>query len=144
LSLSVSDWNGIDTISYPAPIFNTATYGNWDLLLTDFSAAGWLDAPGVTFNNSNASPHTVSTVYMNSDYIWYTDGTESFPQKKADVRTVFTHEFGHSAGLEHTDEHYPYCQPVSTSEINGVMYVSWTKKWDVRSDDIAGIMALYP
>jgi hypothetical protein len=24
------------------------------------------------------------------------------------------------------------------------MYISWTKKWDVRSDDITGIQMLYP
>jgi hypothetical protein len=144
MSPSVADWNGIDTIAYPVPIFNTSTYGHFDMFLTSFSGAGWEDFPGVTFNNSSGSPHTVSDIYMNNDYFWYTDGTMSQTQHKADIRTVLTHEVGHSSGLAHTNYEIIECRPVSTSEPQGVMYVNWTKKWDTRSDDIAGIMSLYP
>lgn len=114
------------------------------MFLASFGSLGWQDAPGLTFNNSNSSPHTVSDVYLNNDYFWYTDGTMSQSQHKADIRTVLTHEVGHSSGLAHTDNTIVDCRPVGTSEIQGVMYISWTKKWDTRSDDIAGIQNLYP
>jgi hypothetical protein len=144
ISAAVADWNGIDTIAYPAPVFNTSTYGNFDMYFSSFAGLGWPDLPGVTFNNSNSQPHTVSDLYLNNDYFWYTDGTMSQSQHKADIRTVMTHEVGHASGLAETTAVIFDCRPVSTSEIQGVMYSNWTKKWDTRADDIAGIQYIYP
>lgn len=133
-------WNGIDTLYYAPPNFSPGLAQWFNLFYVDFSAAGYADNPGVTFNNGNYSPHSVSNVYLNSDFTWNTTGVMDQATRKTDVRTVATHELGHSAGLAHPQ----LCGQLSNDETHSVMYANWTKKWSTNIDDQRGIQALYP
>jgi hypothetical protein len=139
---SVFAWNGVrSTLNYFNPQFNTTAAGDFELRIVDFSDQGLGSDPGRTFNSTKYSPHARSTIYLNSDYTWYTNGTMNYALKKADVQTVVTHEVGHASGLEHPD----FChEPPSPAEKSAVMTVTWTKKWTIGSDDRDGIRALYP
>lgn len=141
ISSSRAAWNNIDTIYYAYPQFNSYDPGDFNIWPKDFSAAGWDDVPGATYNTSNANPHVASNVYLNTDWTWNTTGSLDPNHHIADVRTITTHEFGHSSGLAH-----PYsCDPPYTSaEKAAVMWVDWTKKWTVQSDDRTGISSIYP
>jgi hypothetical protein len=140
INSSRSDWNGIDTLSYAYPIFSSHITTNFNLFYSDFSNIGWPDVPGGTVNSSSSVPHLSSTVRLNSDFTWNLTGQMDQAAYEADVRTVLTHELGHSSGLHHPN----VCGSMTSDEEQAVMHPNWTKKWATNVDDDNGIRAIYP
>lgn len=139
---SLSAWNGVAnwTLTYISPNFIGPLQD--DMSYVSFTAAGYPDAPGQTNRwYSSSDPHLIvaTVVALNSDYTWNTTGTLNQSLKQADVQTVATHEFGHVIRLLHPEQCHT---PLSTAENAAVMHVTWTKKWTINSDDIAGLRAI--
>jgi hypothetical protein len=102
----------------------------------DLAAYGTAWPPGITavyFHPSDPYEVTYAETYLNTSWTWYTDGTMSETLKRADVRTITTHEIGHWLALDHD------CS-VSTL---AVMCPNWAAKWSLYWDDWLGIHALY-
>ena len=73
---------------------------------------------------------TKSDININASLSW-TNGVQSGCY---DVRSVMTHEVGHTVGLDHSER------------ISAVMYIAskpGTTKWYLTDDDINGIYAAY-
>ena len=141
ISLSVAAWNGVDPdLNYLTPVNGGSSSTEFNLRIVDFSSVGWdNNSPARTINTSNANPHVVSNVYVNSTWSWNLNGTLNKANHVADVRTVLTHEFGHSAGLLHPD-----CDGLVTqTEAQSVMHSNYVKKWAINSDDRLAVTDLY-
>ncbi|TAJ99166.1 MAG: matrixin family metalloprotease [Chloroflexota bacterium] len=141
VSASRHAWNNIDVdLIYWYPHYDATTVGTFNLFTTDFSAAGFPDVPGLTYNNLTTQPHTVSDIHLNTDFTWNLTGIMNQQQRKTDVRTVLTHEVGHASGLSHPIS----CgAPYTQAEQLAVMTVAWVKRWVVNGDDINGILNIY-
>jgi hypothetical protein len=101
-----------------------------------FRAYGLSDIPGYT------PPHTTgsgtmdsSTMYLNSDWAWNTNGTMSQSGRNVDVWTIVMHEMGHIVALTHPS----LCHTPTTTETNSVMQPVFVQKHALNSDDIAGL-----
>jgi hypothetical protein len=134
---SVAFWNGVSNLHYNFPNFNFTSYKDFNADALPFSFVGYpANVPGVTVNNSGAT-HSKSTVHLNSDFKWYTNGTMNEANRWADIGTVAGHEFGHSAGLNHPG----VCGAMTAAEHAAVMHPNWTTKWAINGDDIAALNA---
>lgn len=144
LSASVSAWNGVSgstwSMSYVPPgTFGPPFQGGW--IGQQGGGVPQAGVPGWTVSSATqgASSMTWANTYLNSDWSWNTTGTMNQAQKKADVRTVTTHELGHWLRLLHPNQ----CHAPSATELAAVMTPDFTKKWTINSDDIAAIAAVY-
>lgn len=97
---------------------------------------GWLDIHepgvlGVTWYGTSIDEFDM--VLDNADYTWYLGDPAVIPSSVIDVETVWLHEFGHGAGLAHSDVSGAVMEPY----YDGVRRV-------LHQDDIDGISFLYP
>jgi hypothetical protein len=97
---------------------------------------GWLDIHepgvlGVTWYGTSTDEFDM--VLDNADYTWYLGDPAVIPSNAIDVETVWLHEFGHGAGLAHSDVSGAVMEPY----YDGLRRV-------LHQDDIDGISFLYP
>jgi hypothetical protein len=137
-----NQWNGANSgfvFSYHPP----SASGPFSMYVRrpSFKNKGFPDIPGRTVWKSGSTNRLISVkVFLNDDWGWNTSGTMSQKNRQTDVRTVTLHEMGHALVLAHPQE----CgMPISSAETDSVMNVQYKKKWNVNSDDINGIRAIY-
>lgn len=119
----------------------------------DFAAFGWEDEPGTIsgvtilydqFGN-HVYPESVwskANVGLNSRFKW--NGIMDQANSMADLQTVFGHEVGHVAGLDHPDENWLACDGVLTgAELLARMNPRWDLDHSINADDLAGMQARY-
>lgn len=134
---SAKAWNGVSNWSfnyYDWGQHGPPYQGGW-VGAASFSQSGVKDDPGVTYTNAG-SMITGAQTYLNTDWQWNTNGTMDEKARKADVRNVAQHEFGHWIGLHHPNT----CGP---SKPEAVMEPNFVTKYALSQDDIDGVRALY-
>lgn len=140
LRSSASAWSGVSgaswTVSYvppdfigpvPSPVVNAYRQAS--------APPGWGGAPALVDLKYSGGTITGGNVYFNSSFTWNTTGTMNQADKKADVRTIATHEFGHQVYLNHPSS----CGAMTTAERAASMNPNWVQKWGTRADDKAGL-----
>jgi hypothetical protein len=144
LSASVAAWNGVAgstwNMSYTPPgFFGPPAFGGW--IGRQAGGAAQAGVPGWTVSSATqgSASMTWANTYLNSDWTWNTTGTMNQAQMQVDVRTVTTHELGHWLRLLHPNQ----CHAPSATENAAVMTPNFVQKWNLNSDDIAAIAAVY-
>jgi hypothetical protein len=99
-----------------------------------FRAAGYdPNSPGVTHHTFNMTQISYSSIWLNNEWSWDTQGCNvDFNTKYADSRIILTHEVGHAVGLSHDSNHR-----------EAVMWPDNTCKLTTVADDDAGVRFLY-
>ncbi len=132
-------WPHTSTLNIPYPEFNPYGPYQWNMYYGNFVSWGIPNSwPGATYNGSG-STHSTSSMYFNSNWSWNFNGTLNEASMQADVHTVVMHEMGHANGLGHPWD----CGSMTTAEQQSAMNADFTRKWDINSDDAAGIHARY-
>lgn len=99
----------------------------------NFPANGWPVWPALTVRSSSNGYLTSTAVYMNNTWSWNTSCTLNESTKTVDFRVIITHELGHTVALDHDSNHK-----------ESIMWVDYTCKLNLTTDDKNGIGALYP
>lgn len=141
IQASANAWNGKANWT-----FRYVPYGQYGpyfgaVYRASFRSRGYPAVPGLTQHHVNSAGQPANhSMYLNSDFTWNLSGTMNQTYKKADVRTVVTHELGHFFILVHPNE----CTgTVTDAEKAAVMNPNWRTKWTPNSDDIAGLKSLH-
>lgn len=142
MDLSAASWSGVSDatwrVGYVEPGFVGPVASPYvHAYLQSSAPPGWGGAPALVDLRYSGSAITGGTIYFNSAFTWNTSGTMDQSARRADVRTIATHELGHHVYLNHPGA----CGAMTTAETASVMHPNWTRKWGLRADDLAGLRA---
>ena len=139
---SLSDWDllpgsslNTGTVNYTSSL---AVFDNAKFTITrlDVQSMFGSQAPAITFSVVGGNS---SQIYLDDSWAWSAYFDES--AKIGHLRTVVTHELGHSWGIAHpwtrTDPN------MTAAERASVMNATMTVKYTPNSDDIAAMAAMY-
>lgn len=139
-SFSALGTTGMNAVNWAANQWNAAGSNYQIYVQTTYASQNKIqygyvsgDAPGETRMISSWWPFTIdyTPITLSSNYSWNNVGTMSYQTKQADLRTVLTHEFGHTIILGHSEN------------TSAVMYPAWVQRWYLTVDDINGVNAVW-
>jgi hypothetical protein len=147
-SASNLKWGGLQNSSLnTGSVFVTSSLNTYDnasfkIFMQDNYVAFGDASPGITLTCSGCDFASIS---LNTQWVWSNQFLDT-PKSTAhlgyvDSATVVLHELGHAYGLDHPDND-PNTS-LTAAEVASVMFVTFTIKRNLTSDDIAGIASMY-